>query len=113
MSTMSTQPAHVLRFARHGTAPGHWYTAYVYPTLEPDFYSATGVYRIEAASTADGHSPGYKVSYTPMHAGGEVSARADQLGWEGSFEYAQRSCARHLTARLAEQGLDNQTVAVV
>jgi hypothetical protein len=102
----------VLRFARHGTAPSHWYTAYVYPTTEPDFYSATGAYRIEAGATADGHLLGYRLTYTPLSGGGEIPARRQDLGWEGGFGVAKETCARHLRAMLAEADSDRAVVVL-
>lgn len=88
-----------LKFARHGKAPQHWFVAYVYPTLEPDLYSATGMYRIEAGSTADGHLLGYQLSYVPLFEGGEVCSRREDLGWSGGFGYAKEACARHLASQ--------------
>ena len=105
---MSTgQPAHVLRFALHGTAPAHWYIAYVYPTLEPDFYSATGMYRIEPCPV------GYSIAYVPMAAGGHVLPDTEHVGLEGGYSQAKAAAVRHLTARLVDARVDNQTVVVV
>lgn len=79
-----------LKFSRFGKAPGHHFAALVGSVRDPQ--AATGIYRLTPCPV------GYEVSYVPMYSGGEIVARRERVGLEGSLANAKRTAQQHLEA---------------